>query len=423
MSTARRVAGEVAIYLLTDQPVKRPSVRLIPRGPGFSTLEPMRNSLHALWAESRATEPPARLPRDYVLVAVLIPIVVIEGLFQPDLAWRAFAIPYGVALSFTLLWRRTHPLAMVALALGSFTALDIASSIFNNKPVELYAGAFALILVYSLFRWGAGRDTAIGFAVMIVALVTSLITDFTGIGDAIGGSVVLMFPAVLGLDVRYWIVVRRQRLERFQSQEREQLARELHDTVAHHVSAIAIQAQAGRILAGTSSPERAVEALEVIEEEASRALAEMRSIVTVLRDGEASPDLSPQQGVAELGALAAAGGPDAPVVDVEMCGELEGLRPSVESAVYRIAQESITNAVRHARNVSRVEVRVEGGGDSVRLTVSDDGEAVTTTNLSGYGLVGMNERASLLGGTLDAGPSPDRGWTVRAVLPRRGTPS
>ncbi len=383
----------------------------------------MRNALHTLWAESHTTDPPARLPRDYALVGIVISIVVVEGLFQPDLAWRAFAIPYGIALSLTLLWRRTHPLAMVALAFASLTTLDIASSIVNEKPMELYAGAFVLILVYSLFRWGAGRDAAIGFGFMLAALTTSLITDFTGIGDSIGGAVVLVFPAVLGLEVRYQLVVRRQRLERFQSQEREQLARELHDTVAHHVSAIAIQAQAGRFLATTSSPEGAVEALEVIEEEASRALAEMRSIVAVLRDGGAAPELSPQQGVAEIMNLAVDDGPDTPVIDVELAGELESLRPSVESAMYRIAQESITNAIRHARNVSRVEVRVEGVGDSVRLTVSDDGEAVTTTNNAGYGLVGMEERATLLGGTLDAGPSPDRGWTVRAVLPRRGAPA
>ena len=197
------------------------------------------------------------------------------------------------------------------------------------------------------------------------------------------------------------------------------MARELHDTVAHHVSAIAIQAQAGRTLAA-SQPNAAVDALEVIEEAASRTLAEMRTMVGVLRDGE-EPDRAPQRGVADIARLARGAG-DGPRVDVELSGDLDHLLPLVEAAVYRLAQESITNAVRHARNATRVSVIVVGDSDCVRLTVRDDGDASPfgASSSSGYGLVGMTERATLLGGTLEAGPSPDSGWTVNAVLPRNG---
>ena len=197
------------------------------------------------------------------------------------------------------------------------------------------------------------------------------------------------------------------------------MARELHDTVAHHVSAIAIQAQAGRTAA--SRPDAAVDALGAIEEEASRTLAEMRAMVGALRQGE-EPELAPQRGVADIHRLARGAG-EGPRVDVELAGDLDGLRPSVDAALYRLAQESITNAVRHARHATRIDVRVTGDNDDVRLTVRDDGDGPSGADWSlGYGLVGMTERAMLLGGTLEAGPGADGGWTVNALLPRNGRP-
>ncbi len=108
-----------------------------------------------------------------------------------------------------------------------------------------------------------------------------------------------------------------------------------------------------------------------------------------------------------------------PRVDVQLSGDFDDLNPSVAAALYRIAQEAVTNAVRHARHATRVVVHVADEGGQVRLTVRDDGEASTTAHTpSGYGLVGMAERASLLGGTLRAGPRADGGWTVDTVLPK-----
>jgi signal transduction histidine kinase len=184
--------------------------------------------------------------------------------------------------------------------------------------------------------------------------------------------------------------------------------------VAHHVSAIVVRAQAGRVVAATR-PEAATEALAVIEDEAVRTLAELRTLVSALRD-DADAELAPQQGVADLERLAAATG-GTPPVEVIVTGAVDDLRPSVGAAVYRITQESITNVVRHARHATRVEVRLAGEGDLVCLTVHDDGDPAPRGG-SGYGVIGMTERAVLLGGTLEAGPGAERGWTVRAVLPR-----
>lgn len=376
----------------------------------------MGDAVRSMLAEPRAPQPPERVWRDWLLVAVLVPTALGEGLFRENVVWRPVALVLAVALVFTLLWRRTHPLAMVAIAFGAVTAASVASFWGADEPVGLYTMAFIVLLPYSLFRWGAGREAAIGLAIILAAGVVGTAVDYTGVVETVFGGLFLLFPAALGASVRYRATARLREREQVRLREREQLARELHDTVAHHISAIAIRAQAGRVVAA-SRPEAALDALDVIEEEASRTLAEMRGMVGVLRRGE-EPDLAPQRGVGDIEKLARSVG-DRPRVEVHRSGDLHDLGPSVEAAVYRIAQESITNAVRHARHATRVDVSVAADVDCVRLTVRDDGDTSSAgRSWAGYGLVGMAERAKLLGGTLDAGPSPDGGWTVTAVLPR-----
>ena len=375
----------------------------------------MRNAVRSLWAEPRVPNPPTRVWRDWALVAVLVPLAVLEVILREDLVWRPVALVLGAAPVFTLLWRRTHPLVVVAVAFGAQTLADVATLFGADESAVLYTTAYVLLLPYSLFRWGSGRDAAIGLAMILVGL---FISD-TGL-DLVIAIGFFLFSAALGAAIRYQASSRLREMDQVKLREREQLARELHDTVAHHVSAIAIRAQAGRTLAA-ADPNAAVDALEVIEEEASRTLAEMRTMVGALRQGE-EPDLAPQRGVADIERLALSAG-DRPRVDVELSGDLDDLPSSVEAGIYRLAQESITNAVRHARHATRVKVSVVGDDRSVRLTVSDDGDAgsLSASASSGYGIAGMTERARLLGGTLEAGPSLDRGWTVDAVLPRNGT--
>jgi len=375
----------------------------------------VRNAVRSLWAEPRVPNPPTRVWRDWALVAVLVPLAVLEVILREDLVWRPVALVLGAAPVFTLLWRRTHPLVVVAVAFGAQTLADVATLFGADESAVLYTTAYVLLLPYSLFRWGSGRDAAIGLAMILVGL---FISD-TGL-DLVIALGFFLFSAALGAAIRYQASSRLREMDQVKLREREQLARELHDTVAHHVSAIAIRAQAGRTLAA-ADPNAAVDALEVIEEEASRTLAEMRTIVGALRQGE-EPDLAPQRGVADIERLALSAG-DRPRVDVELSGDLDDLPSSVEAGIYRLAQESITNAVRHARHATRVKVSVVGDDRSVRLTVSDDGDAgsLSASASSGYGIAGMTERAKLLGGTLEAGPSRDRGWTVDAVLPRNGT--
>jgi signal transduction histidine kinase len=353
--------------------------------------------------------------RDWALVAVLVPLAVLEVILREDLVWRPVALVLGAAPVFTLLWRRTHPLVMVAVAFGAQTLADVAPLFGADESAVLFTTAYVLLLPYSLFRWGSGRDSAIGLAMILVGL---FISD-AGL-DLVVAIGFFLFSAALGAAIRYRASSRLREMDQVKLREREQLARELHDTVAHHVSAIAIRAQAGRTLAA-ADPDAAVDALEVIEQEASRTLAEMRTMVGALRQGE-EPYLAPQRGVADIERLAHGAG-DRPRVDVELSGDLDDLPSSVDAGIYRLAQESITNAVRHARHATSVKVLVVGDDRWVRLTVSDDGESssFSASSSSGYGIAGMTERAKLLGGTLEVGPSLDRGWTVDAVLPRNGT--
>lgn len=384
------------------------------------TLKVVRNTATSLWAEPAVKDPPPLGRRDHALVAVVLAGVAIEGIVRRDLVWRPVAMLFGCALAAAVLVRRTHPLWPVAFGFGTFAVLDVARFVTDDAPVVLYSGAVVLVFAYSLFRWGAGRDAGIGFAFMTLGFVASVVTDFSGVGDAIGGAAVLLFTAALGVSIRYRGTARTQLIDQAKLQEREQLARELHDTVAHHVSAIAIQAQAGLFLARSSSLSGAIEALDVIDREAALTLAEMRSMVGALRDRNHRPSVAPQRSIADIERLAASS-TDTLRIRVGLSGELANLPPALEAALYRVAQESVTNAQRHAHHATQVEVNVTGSATAVEMTISDNGaRTATVPNTPGFGLVGMTERVTLLGGTLTAGPKPDRGWRVRAVLPRDG---
>jgi signal transduction histidine kinase len=377
-----------------------------------------------LLAESRVPDPPAPGWRDWALVAVLVPVALIEGIVEDDLVWRAASVVVALAMLPTLLWRRTHPLAAVVFAFGLLTVVDVVSLAVGVDWMGLNTNVYVVLLIYALFRWASGRHAVIGLAVLAIPLLLTGLdpvihqaAEDVPASTLVAGGLFELAVAAVGVAVRYQNKAHTRDLDQVKLLEREQLARELHDTVAHHVSAIAIRAQAGRVV-GATDPFAALDALVVIEEEASRTLTEMRAIVGVLRHGEA-PDLTPQRGVADIERLTTGGG-DRPHIDIELSGDLDGLRPSVDAALYRLAQESITNAIRHARRATRIHVTVNGEDDCVRLTVGDDGDATTfdPRSSTGFGLIGMAERAKLLGGTLEAGPNRESGWTVQAVLPR-----
>ena len=391
------------------------------------------NSLRALLSEPRPAQPPVRVWRDWALLGVAVAASLIEAALRPNRTWLAgspnpegvlaplqgvellTALAVSIVVALCVLWRRTHPLAAVAVAFGTLIVFDVAR-IVASDATGLSGIAVALVLPYALFRWASGREAAIGLGIILVWLGTTHVADPTTVGDVVADYGFFLFSAALGASIRFHATTRMRDIEQAELRQRHELARDLHDTIGHHMSGIVIQAQAGQALAAPH-PERALAVLETIEQAATRALAEMRTIVGVLRVG-AEPDLAPQPGLADIERFARTAG--TPRIDVHLSGILDDLPAAVSVALYRIAQEALTNTMRHARNVTRVHIDVVGDADRVRLSVRDDGALVAANRpASGFGLIGMRERASLLGGTLLAGPGTDRGWVVEATLPTR----
>lgn len=355
--------------------------------------------------------PPVRR-RDWAFTALMGLIALAVIVLDDSLPLWARTVPAVVALGF-IPFRRQIPLtavtvigvvaaACVAVALDGATADDIGS------PV----GLADVVLFYALCRWSTPIRVAIGLGVVAAAelVILQASTDGVGLGDWI-----LVLPwfaiAAFALAMRYRARVIEGRYERVRLEERNALARELHDTVAHHVSAIAVQAQAGSYVA-ESNPAAAAEALRSIEAIANDSIDEMRRMVGILRSED---DKARSVAPASLDVLAVADG--SPSVSVIGDVPLDELPAGVGAALFRIAQESITNARRHSRDVTFVDVAVERLDDRVQMTVDNDGTPTTRNSGSGYGEVGMRERAEALGGHFESFARPATGWRTSTSIP------
>jgi signal transduction histidine kinase len=201
--------------------------------------------------------------------------------------------------------------------------------------------------------------------------------------------------------------------------ERLAIARELHDVVAHHVTGMVVQAQAGQVVAGRD-PARAAATLTSIERAGTEALTAMRRLVGAMRtEGADAPTAPTATTLAELDELARHSTELGLPVRVTVAGA-DGVPPDVARSVHRIVRESLTNARRHASGASGVEVRVARRSSSLEVDITDDGRARSASGNGGFGLVGMAERVQALGGTFAAGPRPDGGWAVHVSFPLLG---
>lgn len=376
----------------------------------------MGSELRKFLAEPGPSRPPGVAPWDRRFALGFAGVMVAEGLLRESLALRPLQIAVGLGILGTLLLRRPRPLLALVLGFGLTTAFPFALRAFGLPDATLHANACVLLLGYSLLRWGSGRDVVAGAVVLVLVYASSALRgEMHGAAEAVGAAVVMLFPGALGASARFRAEAHARELDQVKLRERAELARDLHDTVAHHVAAIAIQAQAGRAVLA-QKPEATAGALAAIEKEASRTLAELRAMVGSLREDRAA-SLAPQPTLPDLARLAEGAGGLA--VDVELGDGLSGIRPAAQTALFRIAQEAVTNALRHAKGATRARVRVAAEGEVVRMTVDDDG-ALPARRGSGFGLVGMAERAALLGGKLEAGPREGGGWKVEVVLPFEG---
>ncbi|MFA1546920.1 sensor histidine kinase [Actinomadura chokoriensis] len=221
-----------------------------------------------------------------------------------------------------------------------------------------------------------------------------------------------------GLSLRLLDVRARAAADRVRRDERLELARELHDVVAHHITGMVVQAQGAQVVA-RRNPEQVGEYLAELEAAGTDALAAMRRVVGLLRDADDAPPASP--GPERLAALVERFRRQGPDVRLDMPdgnGDPEW-PPEVTTTVYRVTREALTNVLRHAPKARSVTVTVEQGARDVTVEVADDAPAAPARHphRGGYGLIGMRERVESLGGSLRAGPRPGAGWSVRATLP------
>jgi signal transduction histidine kinase len=330
------------------------------------------------------------------------------------------------ALVLPLWWRRRAPQVAFYTVLAAFVAEWAAG-------IVLRADAALLVAIYSLVLHGQLRRlvwAVPGLAAAVVLVVVRL-SGVVAVWDVLAFVISVGTAAVaLGFAIRVrraQLAALRERavqleIERDQrsrlatATERARVAREMHDILGHSLSVIITLADGG----GQAAPERSKEALRLIGDTSRTSLAELRRMLGVLREQTDEPNLSPQPGIADLDLLCRqirAAGPD---VEYQSAGALDGLDAGVQLAAYRIVQEALTNALKHAGPRTRIHLALRVDGTRLRITVRDTGplagdRPVPATG-EGHGLIGMRERASLYAGTVTAGPAPGGGWAVTADL-------
>jgi signal transduction histidine kinase len=271
-----------------------------------------------------------------------------------------------------------------------------------------------LIAAYTVAAHLDGRPLIAGGALTAAMAVYLMITEGQDLGGVVFYSLLFGAPFVGGRIMR---LLRGQRDEKAKvavADERQRIARELHDVVAHAISVVVLQSRGGRKVLD-SDPAAAREAFDAIERTSSQALEEMRRLLGLLR-AEDEPALLAQPTLERVGTLAGELRASGLPVEVVVEGEPVALPPGVDVSAYRIVQEALTNALKHA-GPARARVRVAYEADSVLVEVSDDGTGAGNGNGTGHGLVGIRERVAIVGGELEAGPQAGGGYAVSARLP------
>lgn len=202
----------------------------------------------SIWREPRPADAPPLGRRDWLLAGLVAAAALVEGIARPGLAWQPLVTVLAMALVPALLWRRGHPLMAALFGWGVVGLLSVLQLTAHAGDLGLYSTMAVLILLYSLVRWGSGREMVLGTAYVTGVVALGMYASSTGLADAFGGSVFLLLFVALAAVFRYRADLWHRQEREIRNQERVALARELHDTVAHHVSAIAVQAQAGGVV-------------------------------------------------------------------------------------------------------------------------------------------------------------------------------
>lgn len=348
--------------------------------------------------------------------------------FDPSNGQWWLNLGVGVVVCTAALLRGRGPARAAAGGLAVFGLASAAAPLWGMAPQPKFGGAMLglLVLGAAALRSLPPRPAAliaIG-GVVVIAFSECVLADgsvsFDGrVLTALTGAVLWAAALAAGLWLRYLDVRHRQTLEAVRRDERLDLARELHDVVAHHVTGIVVQAQAAQF-AADGRPEPLLSALGSIESAGAETLTAIRQILGLLRDPDDT--MGTWSGPEPIDRLVERFARHGPPVELRLPAGLpaSGWPPQVASTVYRIVQEALTNIARHAPGARSVTVTITHDPGQVGIEVTDDAPAAEPRHGrpgDGYGLAGMRERVEALGGKVQAGPRPGAGWGVRASLP------
>lgn len=388
----------------------------------------MRNWRVVAWAKAHRSTVDAALALLVTTIALVLHFAQQQGdgrIYRPpDVA----TVGLVVATCLPLAWRRSRAIP-AALTVAAFQAACEFYEINGPNWVPL------VIAVYSLGAYAAGRPrlaTACVVAGIIVGLLLlGIAEEVIQPVEGIGAFASVAVPFVVGDNIRRRrnelaeLAERAERAEREReliaaqrvTEERTRIARDLHDVIAHSVSAIVIQAAAARRNLDRA-PVEASSLLVNIEETGRRTMSELRHTLGVLRnsdDADASVPAEPLPSIGDLDDLV----DSATDLDIRfsVAGALDSVPSGLGCSAFRVVQEALTNVRRHAGPDAIVDVRVERTGSGLDVRIEDDGRGASTTSVAGYGLIGMTERVTAFGGTLRAGPRRAGGWQVWASFP------
>jgi len=378
---------------------------------------------------------------DLLVAVALATVFVLEvlGLADADLSR---AVPGALLAALSQALRRRTPLVAFLLTwTGNYVVLYYAPRIDNDSI------AFIIIVflsLYSLGRHTAGYELWLGAVAVVACIVGFLIGDGGALLEAgdIGFAVLFIgTPWAAGLGIRLrreheaLLSARNVQLQQEQEErarravaaERSRIARELHDVVSHAISVTVLQARGGRKMLGVDEKE-VRRALDAIEHTNAQALGDMRRLLSLLRDTEDEPSAvedgvraNPQPSLNQLDSLLTHVRSSGLPVELAVSGEPTAVPPGVDLSAYRIIQEALTNALKHAGPAAEARVEVTYGSDDLQVCVSDNGlppdNGAAQSNGHGHGLIGIRERVAVVGGHVESGPIDSGGFAVRARLP------
>lgn len=381
---------------------------------------------------ARTSEGPAR--SDVLLVLALLVLVTtlhVGGFdFVPSSPHTWFLLALSTALTLALLWRRTHPLAVAAVQV----LLIVAHLLMGEASIP--ADFMVMVTMYNVAASRSLAASLVAYLVAVPLLVYTMGVFHQSLPDALAGSAGWVALALVPWTVGRQAQARSDQLrlledatarletEKLQlaqlatSNERTRIAREMHDIIAHSLSVMIAQADGGRY-AVMSDPAAGQRALETIADVGRASLADMRRLLGVLRDPDTNAATTvPQPIDADLDELVATVRDAGLRVSLVRMGQARPLPPGAGLTVYRIVQEALTNAMKHAGPKARVTVMIQWLHSALGLEISDDGRgAAAASDGKGQGLIGMQERAAIFGGTVSAGPRPGGGFQVKILIP------